>query len=298
MNSKKYLGMVLVGTMVASVGFGVVQVKGSDTMVNLAQRLAETYMAKHVGAQIAVTGGGSGTGIAALINGKCNIADSSRPMKDKELKKAKEKGVDAREIAIAVDALSVIVNDSNPVKVLSKEQVGDIYKGGITNWKDVGGPDLAITLYGRQPNSGTFDFFREHVLEGEYSKKMAQMNGSSQIVDAVRQDKGGIGYSGVGYVMDNDKAVKGVAILNVSAEKGGKAYSPTDEKNIYSGKYPIARALFQYIDGAPKGEVQAFIEYELSAEGQKVVAEEGFYVVKGKFADANTAAYQKKTRVF
>jgi phosphate transport system substrate-binding protein len=298
MKTKQLATLVLAGTMIAQIGFGAVQVKGSDTMVNLAQRLAEVYMQKNSDAKIAVTGGGSGTGIAALINGKCDIADSSRPMKDKELKKAKEKGIDAKEIAVAVDALSIIVNDSNPLNTISKEAAAAIFKGDVTNWKEVGGPDLAISLYGRQPNSGTYDFFREHVLAGEYSSKMAQMNGSSQIVDAVRQDNGGVGYSGVGYVADNGKAVKGIKILTVSEADGGKAYSPLDEKNIYSGKYPIARALFQYVDGAPKGAAKGFIEFELSEEGQKVVEAEGFYRVKGKFADANTAVYQKKTKVF
>ena len=298
MKNKQLAALILAGTMVAQIGFGTVQVKGSDTMVNMAQRLAEVYMQKNAGEKVAVTGGGSGTGISALQNSKCDIANSSRSMKDKELKKAKEKGIDVKEIAIAVDALSILVNDNNPLTSISKEALAGIYKGEITNWKEVGGQDLPISLYGRQPNSGTFDFFREHVLAGEYSIKMAQMNGNSQIVDAVRQDNGGIGYAGVGYVAENGKPVKGIKILPVSEKDGEKAYSPLDEKNIYSGKYPIARALFQYVDGAPKGTIKTFIEFELSAEGQKVVAEEGFYPVKGKFADSNTAIYQKKTKVF
>lgn len=298
MKNKPLVALVLAGSLLAQVGFGMVQVKGSDTMVNLAQKLAEVYMQKNPNDKIAVTGGGSGTGAAALINSKCDIANMSRSMKNKELKKAKEKGVEVKEIAVAVDALSIVVNDGNPLTSISKESLAAIYKGEVTNWNEVGGPDLAITLYGRQPNSGTYDFMREHVLNGEYSKKMAQMNGNSQIVEAVRQDNGGIGYAGVGYVAENGKPVKGIKILSVSEKEGDKAYSPLDEKNIFSGKYPIARALFQYVDGAPKGAAKSFIEFELSDEGQKLVEAEGFYRVKGKFADANTAIYSKKTKVF
>jgi len=298
MNFKQLLIPIIGLTLLADAGSAMVQVKGSDTMVNLAQKMAEVYMKKNPGASVSVSGGGSGTGIAALINGKCSIANSSRSIKDSEVKKMKSKGGDPREVAIAIDALSIIVNPSMPIGDLSTEEVGAIYRGEITNWKDVGGPDKAITLYGRQPNSGTFDFLREHILEGEYSNKMNQMNGNSQIVEAVKQDASGIGYVGVGYVVNDGKTTDGIKLLSLSAKGSSIKYSPTNLQAVVNGKYPIARALFQYIDGAPKGETKAFIDFELSQEGQKLVSEEGFYSIQGKFAEGNKNISTVKARQF
>ena len=298
MNFKQFLIPVIGLALLADASSAMVQIKGSDTMVNLAQRMAEVYMQKNPGASISVSGGGSGVGIAQLINGKCSIADSSRSIKDSEIKKMKSKGGDPREVAIAIDALSIIVNPSLAITNLSIEQVGAIYRGDITNWEEVGGPDKAITLYGRQPNSGTFDFLREHVLEGEYSNKMNQMNGNSQIAEAVKQDASGIGYVGVGYVVNDGKVINGIKILGISAKGSSIFYSPTNLKVVVNGKYPIARALFQYIDGAPKGETKAFIDFELSPEGQKLVTEEGFYAIQGKFAEGNKTVSTVKARQF
>jgi phosphate transport system substrate-binding protein len=257
------------------------QVKGSDTMVNLVQILAEAYMAKNPRSPIAVLGGGSGTGIAALINDTCDIANHSRPMKDKEVQMARDRGITPHLFIIAVDGLSVILNEGNPISKLTMDQIGAIYRGEIKNWKDVGGPDRAISLYGRQSNSGTYVFFQEHVLKKQnYSAHMMRMNGNAQIVEGITHDKYGIGYVGVGYVVDAQGNVKnGIKILNVSKDTNSKAYSPLNKAAVDSGDYPIARPLFQSTAGVPEGAVLDFIKFEISAEGQKIVEKEGFFPI-------------------
>jgi phosphate transport system substrate-binding protein len=256
-----------------------VQIKGSDTLINLVQRLAEVYMQEHPGNYIAVTGGGSGTGVAALVNKKCDIADASRLMKAKEISQASENGVQVNRVVIAMDGLSVISNGNNPIKQLTMDEIGKIFRGEITNWKEVGGQDMSITLYGRQSNSGTFDFFREVVLKGDYSQKMDQMNGNAQIVEAIKQDSSGIGYVGVGYV----KQSVGLNVLKVAARAGGVYASPLNAADVKSGVYPISRPLNQYINGSPAGSVRDFLKFELSAEGQKIVEDEGFFSIPKEY---------------
>lgn len=266
------------------------QIKGSDTMVNLVQILAEAYMEMHPGTPIAVLGGGSGTGIAALINGTCDIANHSRPMKEKEIKMAVDKGVKPYRFIIAVDGLSVIVNESNPIVKMTMDQIGAIYRGEIKNWKKVGGSDKPISLYGRQSNSGTYVFFQEHVLgKQNYSPHMKRMNGNAQIVEAVIQDKNGIGYVGVGYVIDtrSGKERKGIKILNVSKDAGSPAYSPLDKVAVDEGKYPIARPLFQSISDTPQRVVLDFIKFEIGEEGQKIVEKEGFFTIGSRYQEEN-----------
>jgi phosphate transport system substrate-binding protein len=239
-----------------------------------------------------VTGGGSGVGIAALINGQIPIADASRPMSAKEYAMAKENGIVPVEIAIGIDALSVIVNASNPVKSLSMRQIGAIYRGEITNWSEVGGPNQVISLYGRQPNSGTYVFFQEHVLlKKDYSPKMKQMNGSAQIVEGVKNDKAGIGYIGVGYVHDEaGKVYEGIHVLAVARDDKSLAISPLIPENIKSGQYPVARPLFQYINGKPRGSVRDFVAFILSSAGQQVVEKMGFYPISGIYLENNKNA--------
>lgn len=258
-----------------------IQIKGSDTMVNTVQVLAEKYMAKNPGKVISVTGGGSGTGIASILNGTSQIANSSRDIKDKEKKSAKQK---ISEFVIAIDGLSVIVNKNNTINSLTMEQLGKIYRGEITNWKELGGSDTAISLYGRQPNSGTYDFFREHVVKADYSKKVKEMNGNAQIVESVKMTVSGIGYVGTGYT-HNSRDVK---VLGVSAFKNEKSYKPTYE-NIVNKKYPISRALYQYVGGEMSDDVKAFLKYELSKDGQKIITEEGFFPINDKQKETNYA---------
>jgi len=269
-----------------------IQIKGSDTMINLVQKLSEVYMEQHGGAAIAVTGGGSGVGIASLIADQVGIANSSREMKEKEFKLAEENGVVPSEFAIAIDALSIIVNSGNPVNFLTNDQIGAIFRGEINNWSEVGGPNLEISLYGRQPNSGTYMFFQEFILGNkDYSAKMKQMNGNAQIVESIKTDKGAIGYVGVGYLHDDKgNVIEGLKVVEVAKDMKSIPVSPLVSDNIKSGLYPIARPLYQYTNGKPTGAVKDFLTFVLSAEGQKVVAEMGFYPVSGKLMEKNQQA--------
>ena len=264
------------------------QVKGSDTEVNLVQRLAETYMKKDPNASIAVTGGGSGVGIAAIINKTTDLCNASRPMKDSEVAKAKANGVNPVGVAFAVDGLSVIVNAKNSVKHLTIDQIGQIYRGEVSNWKQLGGPDSPITLYGRQPNSGTFVFFREQIVNGDYSNKMNQMNGNAQILEAVKKDAGGIGYVGIGYVVDDEgKTAPGINVLEVAKDSRSKPSSPLQLENIMSGAYPITRPLYQYFDKNNQAKVEGFIKFELSPEGVAIIKKDGFYPLTDQWKKHN-----------
>jgi phosphate transport system substrate-binding protein len=294
MNKKAlWIGFLSLGLLVAGGGLvaqqKMIQIKGSDTLVNLVQILAEEYMAKNPGAALAVLGGGSSTGIAGLTNGTCDIADHSRPWKDKEIDLAKEKGVNPRFFIVAIDGVSIIVNEKNTLSQLSMPDVGALYRGEVKNWKDVGGPDKAVSLYGRQSNSGTYVFMQEHVLGNKnYSTDMKEMNGNAQIIEGVLQDEGGIGYVGVGYLFDKDgKVRKGIKVLNISKESGGKAFSPLDKAAVDSGDYPVSRPLFQATNGKPSGTVANFIRFEMGDEGQKIVAREGFFTIAPKHKEQN-----------
>jgi phosphate transport system substrate-binding protein len=279
------LGVAVVGlaVMATSASAEMIQIKGSDTIINLTQKLAEVYMQQNPGAKISVTGGGSGTGIAALINKKCSIANSSRAINAKEMESATTVGVSPSRVVIAIDGLSVIVNKDNLLTKLTSVEIGKIYRGEITNWSDVGGSDMPINLYGRQSNSGTYGFFREMVLKGEYSSRMNSMNGSSQIVEAVKADPSGIGYVGVGYVQHAD----GITVLDVSSNPDGAYKSPMDKQAVENGSYPIARPLYQYVNGTPSGETKKFLQFELSEQGQKIVEEEGFYMIADEYKKQN-----------
>lgn len=260
-----------------------VQVKGSDTLINMVQKLAEVYMAKRPDAAIAVTGGGSGTGIAGLINKKCDIANASRQIKSSEVEQANAKGIDPKRVVVAIDALSIVVSSDNPIDKLTVDQIGKIYRGEIKNWSEVGGEDLTISLYGRQSNSGTYDFMKENVMFGEYSSNLKSMNGNAQIAEALKQDKSGIGYVGVGYA----KEATGIKVLKVAATGSTKYYGPLDPIDVKSGRYPITRPLNQYIDGMPKGATKDFIIFELSSEGQAIVEKEGFFAVPDEYQNYN-----------
>ena len=265
-----------------------IQVKGSDSEVNLVQRLAEAFMKKNPGADIAVTGGGSGTGIAALINKKTDIANSSREMSKQEEEAAKKAGVMPFRVVMATDGISVVIHPENPVTKLTLGKLGKIFKGDISNWKDVGGPDLKISLYGRQSNSGTFVFFREFVVKADYSPHMKAMNGNAQIVEGIQRDKAGIGYVAVGYVVSEKGEVKpGVKILSIAKDAQAEAFSPVKMENVMSGKYPISRPLNHYLNGKPSGKLLEFIKFEVSPEGQAIVRKQGFFPVQQQWVDFN-----------
>ena len=265
-----------------------IQIKGSDTEVNLVQMLAEVYMEKTPEISLAVTGGGSGVGIAALINKQTDIANSSRAMKDEEIKQAQEKGIDPIAIVFALDGLALIAHQSLPVDRLTLDEVAKIFKGEITNWKGLDGPDLTISLYGRQSNSGTYVYFRDKVLKGDYAPQARRMNGNAQIVEAVKTDKAGIGYVGIGYVVDDKGQVaSGIKVLNIAVGANSPAVTPLKPENVKSGLYPLTRPLYQYTDGKPKQKLLEFIRFELSQEGQELVTKEGYYPVTPEYMEHN-----------
>jgi phosphate transport system substrate-binding protein len=250
-----------------------ITIKGSDTMVILSQKWAEVYMKSHPGTTIQVTGGGSGIGIAALINGSTDIANSSRPMKSSELDKLKSRyntlGV---EIPCAKDGLSVYVNKANPVSELSVKQIGQIFSGKITNWSEVGGPDASIKLYGRESSSGTFVYFKDNVVKTDYASSYQSLPGTAAIVNAVKKDKFGIGYGGAAYA-------EGVKDCKVKKDDKSPAYLPTAE-TIKNKQYPITRYLYMYLKSRPTGETKAFVDWILSPEGQKVITTVGYFPVR------------------
>ena len=271
-----------------------IQIKGSDTLVNLVQILAEQYMEKNPGTALAVLGGGSGTGIVGIINRTCDIANHSREWRQKEIDLAWEKGVKPRFFVIAVDGVSIVVNEKNPLTQLSMGEVGAMYRGEVKNWKAVGGPDKAVSLYGRQSNSGTYGFFQEHVLGNKnYSTDVKEMNGNAQIIEGLLQDEGGIGYVGVGYLFDASGNVrKGLKVLNISKAPGAPAFSPLDKAAVDNGDYPVARTLLQATAGKPSQAIADFIRFEMSDEGQKVVEKEGFFAISA----AHKAENEKNLR--
>ena len=256
------------------------QIKGSDTMVNLGQAWAEAYMKQHPGTSIAVTGGGSGTGITALVNNTCDIAEVSREMKKSEIELISSKGMPPKKIIVALDGLAVVVNPENKVSELTIDQLADIFTGVIKNWKEVGGRDAKIVLLSREVNSGTHVYFKEHVLrhgksdgKEEFAAEALLLSSSQAIADEVAQNQDAIGYYGMGYITEKEKAIK------VAKDKSSPFEAPTME-NVIKGAYPISRPLLMYSKGEPKGLVKAFIDYVLSASGQEVVKKLDFVPVK------------------
>lgn len=250
--------------------------KGSDTIVNLALAWAEQYQAEHPDARISVTGGGTGTGIAALINGTVGIANASRKIKDEEVKEAESKGIKPVEHIIARDAIAVIVNPENPVSQLTLQQISDMYSGKITNWKEVGGENRPIVRLSRETNSGTHVYFLETVLRlGDknnktlFSTNTLLLPSSEGIINEVRQNPNAIGYDGLGYV---PKDLKMIAI----AKKDGEAYVLPSETTVNDKTYAIARDLYMYTAGEATGAIKDYLDWIVSTEAQEIVLELGF----------------------
>ena len=254
--------------------------KGSDTIVNLALAWAEAYQAEHAEVRISVTGGGSGTGIAALVNGTVDIANASRKIKDEETTEAQANGVDPVEHIIARDAIAVIVNPNNPVSQLTLQQISDIYSGKFTNWQEVGGEDRPIVKLSRETNSGTHVYFLETVLrlgnsddETLFSTDTLLLPSSEGIISEVRQNPNAIGYDGLGYVPDD------VKMIAIAKEAGGEYVLPSIA-TVNDKTYAIARDLYMYTNGEPTGVVKDYLDWILSAEAQEIVAELGFVPAK------------------
>jgi phosphate transport system substrate-binding protein len=268
-------GLLVVGIAAppAFAGRGIT-IKGSDTMVILMQRWAEDYMGAHPGQIVQVTGGGSGTGIAALINGTTDVCMASREMKDDEKKKLRDRyqtmGV---ELAVARDGLAVYLSEGNPVTELSLEQLKRIYMGEVTNWKQVGGADAPITIYGRENSSGTYVYFKDHVLGGrDFSPRCQTLPGTAAVVNAVAKDPNGIGYGGGAYA-------RGVKECAIKPTAGAPGVMPT-LATVRDGSYPLARPLFLYTRTRPAGDVKKFVDWILSDAGQMIVTKVGYFPVR------------------
>lgn len=253
-----------------------IQNKGSDTLVNLALAWAEKYRTIEPNVSIAVTGGGSGTGIAALINGTVDIANASRKMKDNEIESARANGIEPVEITVAIDALAVIVHPDNPVDQLSIPQLADIYTGRITNWQEVGGNDAPIILLSRETNSGTHVYFLEEVVrKGEkdnkdiFAPQTLLMPSSVGITSELSRNPNAIGYDGLGYVTEHEKT------LAIAKDENSPYVQPTVATGA-DGSYPIARGLYMYTAGEPTGDIAAYLNWIKGPDGQQIVADLGF----------------------
>ncbi len=255
---------------------GVIQIKGSDTIVNLSQAWAEEFMTENPKVSLAVTGGGSGTGIAALINGTTDIANSSRKIKKKELDDAQKGGYYPEEFKVAVDALAVIVNPANPVKELTIDQLSGIFTGQITNWNEVGGKNAKILVLSRERNSGTHMYFLENVLRKgnekgpeQFAPSVLMLPSSEAIISETSTSENAIGYDGLGYI---SAKVKTIAV----AKKSGDPFVQPSKETAMNRTYPIWRFLYMYTGFKPRGEIKAFIDFAMSEKGQKIVEDMGF----------------------
>jgi len=254
-----------------------ITIKGSDTMVHLASSWAETFMMQNPKIEVSVTGGGSGTGIAALLNGTTDICAASRKIKNQELELALQKNIHPHEIVVARDGIAVVVNPDNPVKELTLGQLSKIFTDKSFRWSDVGGTDEEILVLSRESSSGTYVFFQEMVLKKQdFMQDAKLLPATSAIIQSVSTDKLAIGYVGLGYALAAKDKVK---IIAVKADDNSPAVMPSDE-TVKTGQYPIARPLFMYLNGEPQGTVKTFMDFCLSAAGQKVVTDTGYVAVQ------------------
>lgn len=243
--------------------------KGSDTMIVLAQRWAEGYMRSHEARTIEVSGGGSGTGVAALLNGTTDVANMSRPLRDSERTQLAQRGGTPTETPVALDAIAVYVHRDNPIPSLTIDQLAQIYRGRITRWSELGGADRPIVLYSRENNSGTYAYFKEHVLDDlDFAAAAQTLPGTAAVINAVARDPNSIGYGGIGYG-------SGVRTVPIAGEDG-TPIEPTME-NATSGRYPLARYLFMVTPDEPTGVAREFLDWVRSPEGQALVENAGFY---------------------
>lgn len=266
---------------------------GSDTMLELMQLCAEDFNAESDSVSVSITGGGSGVGITKLIEGSVDVAQASRAMTSAEKQDATSRGVEAVEFKVAIDGIAVITNQANAVTTLTLDQLANIYNGTYTNWNQVGGADRAIVLYGRQPTSGTYQYFEEVVLKkgkvggSDYAATMKQQTGNQQILSQVEQDAGAIGYVGVGYAK---QGADNIHVLDLKKNSTAPAYNALDENAVLDQSYALARYLFLYTNGAPTGAVRDWVSYVLSSDGgQMIAAEAGFYALPADVQQAMIA---------
>ena len=264
---------LLIALSLLSISASAQRIKGSDTVLPVAQQTAERFMNQHPDTRFTVTGGGTGVGISALLDNTTDIAMASRPIKFSEKMKIKSAGEDVAEIVVAYDALAVVAHPSNPVKQLTRQQLEDIFRGKITNWKQVGGDDRKIVVYSRETSSGTYEFFKESVLKNKnYMANSLSMPATGAIIQSVSQTKGAIGYVGLAYVSPRVKT------LSVSYD--GKHYAAPTVENATNKTYPIVRPLYYYYNVKKKAEIDPLIQYILSPDGQDIIKKSGYIPVK------------------
>lgn len=281
--SQKVLRLAMAAMLIWNAGIAhaeeTITVKGSDTLLVLGQRWAEEYMKKHPGVTIQVTGGGSGVGLAALVNGTTDIANSSRQIKQKEVEKARQAGYYPVEFKVGIDSLAIVTNKDNPIQELTLKQVMGIYLGKINNWSELGGANQPIIRYSRESSSGTYQFFKEFILKnGDFAADAQTLSGTAAVANAVTKDLGGIGYGGAAYFLHEH----GVKILPIKKDDKSEAVSPVvsgekvDFEAAWSGRYPIWRHLYMYPANRPKGVIKEYMNWILGPEGQKLVEEVGY----------------------
>lgn len=267
---------------------GYLEIRGSDTMVNLGQAFAEEYMDYNVNGDVAVTGGGSGTGIAAMINNEVDIAQSSRAMTEDEMDEAEANGAEPYEFIVGQDGLAVAVHNDNPIEDLTIEQVKDIFTGEITDWSEVGWDEGGeMSVYSRQSNSGTYVYFNENVMDGnDFASGAKFMPGSSAIREAIEQEVNAIGYIGIGYI-------EGIDALNIALDEDSDYVTPFEESNVDEGTYPIARPLYFYVNGSPEGIMMDYLDFVIKSEtADDVRYDTGFYQIGSHNQEQNQEAYE------
>lgn len=265
-------------------------IKGSDTEVNAVLQLAERYMEQDSAVSVSITGGGSGVGIAALLNGKTDIANASREVNAYELQYAAQHGLQIVPHILAADALVIVTHPAIGLDSLTLGQLGALYAGDIRDWQALGGQPGPVSLYGRQSNSGTFIYFRERVLGRDFSPALKQMNGTAQIIEAVRNDPGAIGYVGLGYALDADGRPRdGLRVLSLKSDEDQPAISPVMRANLLRGKYPLIRPLIQYTEGEPRRKIRDFLDFEQSPAGRRIILENGYLPVTPEMFTGSTA---------
>lgn len=262
-------------------------IAGSDTMETLVGALAKAYMEEHPDSEIVVTGEGSAAGIESLISGTCEIANASRVVTPIEVARAASKGLTIRRMVIGLDGLAIIVHHTNPIKSMTMNEVGQVFRGEIDNWKALNGKNAKISLYGRNPQSGTFAFFAEHVLRGIHADRMKQLKSTQAIEDAVRADPAGIGYVGIGYL----KNAEGLKILPIAASAETAPILPTDLEAVQLGRYPLSRPLNQYFTSSLSERGNQFFLFELGEKGQAIVRDQNFYPVPKDYSELNKKAF-------
>ncbi len=253
-----------------------IKIKGSDTEVNLAVQLAESFHLKNPVVFVSVSGGGSGLGIASLLNGTADLANSSRSITEEEIKLFQTKGAKIDSFIFATDAIAFVVAHDLPIDSISTEQLAKILNGEFNDWYSVTNRNLPINIYGRQSNSGTHDFVKKK-LKISFSPHAKEMNGNAQILEAIKQDNSGIGYIGAGYVIHG--GAKGIKVLKIYSQQSKKAVSPLDAKMIAEGKYYFQRPLFQYYKSTTYEKIKPFIDFEKSKKGLEIIKSAGYYPV-------------------